>query len=53
MNADERDVLQYAAARLDEIREHAEQILAASAPALVYVRLAIARDNENHEGDER
>jgi hypothetical protein len=45
MTGDERDVLQYAAASLDEIREHLEKALAATAPALVYVRLALVRDD--------
>ena len=40
ITTDERDMLQYAARSLDEIREHLEQALAATAPALVYVRLA-------------
>lgn len=43
MTTDERDVLACAARSLDEIREHLEQALAATAPALVYVRLALVR----------
>ena len=46
MTTDERDVLAYAAKSLDEIRERLEQALAATAPALVYVRLALVRDEE-------
>ena len=49
MTTDERDVLHYAARSLDEIREHLEQALAATAPALVYVWLALVRDDEGGE----
>ena len=49
MTADERDVLAYAAKSLDEVREHLERALAATAPALVYVRLALVRDRDGGE----
>jgi len=49
MTTDERNVLQYAARSLDEILEHLELALAATAPALVYVRLALVRDDEGCE----
>jgi len=52
MNGDERDVLEYAARSLDDIRTHLEAALAATAPALVYVRLAIAKDNEHKERED-
>jgi|SoiMethySBSTD1v2_1073268.scaffolds.fasta_scaffold326983_4 hypothetical protein len=32
---------------LDEVREHLEKALAATAPALVYVRLALVKDDES------
>ena len=51
MTTDERDVLAYAAKSLDEVRGHLEKALAATAPALVYVRLALVRDEE--EGGDR
>jgi len=51
VTGDERDVLAYAAARLDEIREHLEAALAASAPAIVYVRLALIRDDDEADDE--
>lgn len=41
-----RDVLAYAANSFDEVRGHLEKALAATGPALVYVRLALVREAE-------